>query len=278
MKEILITGGNGKTGRKVVERLLELNEAVKIGSRKASPAFDWYNDETWNAVLENVEKVYIAFQPDLAVPGTKEIITKFVKKSVNAGVTKFVLLSGKGEREAELCEDIVKNSGVNWTIVRASWFNQNFSEEFFLDPILSGTVALPNAEISVPFIDTDDIADVVVEALLKDSHNYQTYELTGPRKLKFEEVIQEISRSTNRDIKFIPVTIEQYSDQLRKMSVPEDYIWLIQYLFTEVLTQENSIVTNDVEKVLGRKAKDFVDYVSETAPTGVWNQSITESV
>ena len=218
-----------------------------------------------------MDTVYITFQPDLAVPGALKTIEEFTSQAVKAGIQKMVLLSGKGEKEAELCEQVVMNAGADWTSVRASWFNQNFSESFFLDPILAGDVALPRAEALVPYVDADDIADVVVESLLDNKHVGQTYELTGPRQLTFKQVIEEISRVTGRDIKFSSITMDEYTKMLKEYQVPEDYIWLINYLFTEVLVDRNSGVTNDIEKVLGRKAKDFAEYARETAATGIWN-------
>ena len=270
-KNILVTGGKGKTGRKVSERLTKLGMSVKIGSRSETPAIDWEDSKTWAAALEGMDMAYITYQPDLAVPGARDAIEKFSSLAVNLGVQKMVLLSGKGEKEAELCEQIVINSGADWTIVRASWFNQNFSEGFLLDPILAGHLAVPRAEALIPFVDTDDIADVVVESLINDKHSGQIYELTGPRLLTFEQVVNEISEATERNIKFDSITLDEYSKMLKEFEVPEDYIWLINYLFTEVLVESNSIVTNDVEKVLGRKAKDFTEYVGETAAIGIWN-------
>jgi uncharacterized protein YbjT (DUF2867 family) len=269
---ILVIGGTGKTGRKVVERLQKMNQNVRVGSRQAEIPFDWENPETWAPALKGMNKVYISYQPDLAVPGALRAIEQLVKKAAQARVTKLVLLSGKGEREAELCEQVVIHSGIDHTIVRASWFMQNFSESFFLDPILAGHVALPKADVKVPYINTDDIADVVVEALMDDQHHSQVYELTGPRLLTFREVIEEISIATSREIEFTPVTQNAYNHLLKEAGVPNDYLWLINYLFTEVLDAKgNNVVTQDVEKVLGRKPKDFADYVTETAKTGVWN-------
>jgi len=267
----LIIGGKGKTGRKVAERLTKLGKNILIGSRTENPSFDWDNPETWAKALENITVVYITFQPDLAVPGAAKKIEDFTSTAVKSGIQKMVLLSGKGEREAEHCEQIVKNAGVNWSIVRASWFNQNFSENFLLDPILAGHVALPKSEIPIPYVDTDDIADVVVEALLHEKHNGQTYQLTGPRQLTFKQVVEEISTVVGRNIAFDSITLEEYSKMLKQYQLPEDYIWLINYLFKEVLVESNSLVTNDVQKVLGRKAKDFSEYVKETAATGIWN-------
>ncbi|MEK6154063.1 NAD(P)H-binding protein [Flavobacteriaceae bacterium 3-367] len=272
---VLVLGGKGKTGRKVAQGLTKLDQIVRIGSRTESPAFDWQQPETWEGALEGMDKVYLCFHPDLAVPGALEAIEGFTKAAKKSGIVKLVLLSGKGEREAELCEQVVIHSGIDYTIVRASWFNQNFSESFFLDPILAGHVALPHADAKVPYVDTDDIADVVVAALLDDVHSGQIYELTGPRLLTFEEAVGEIAKATGREIAFTPISLPAYTKMLEGFGVPSDFIWLINYLFSEVLTNpKNSVVTNDIEKVLGRKPKDFSEYTREAAASGVWNQTV----
>lgn len=273
MKEnILVIGGTGKTGRKVASKLIESGHNVRIGSRSASPVFDWDNPETWTEAMQGMDKVYITFQPDLAVPGALDAIEELTKQAKRCGTKKLVLLSGKGEREAELCEQVVIHSGLDYTIVRASWFNQNFSESFFLEPILEGFVALPQADVKVPYVDTDDIAEVVVACLLKEEHNGKTYQLTGPRPLTFREVIKEISEVIQRDIAFTPIALPAYVNVMKQQGVPVDFVWLIEYLFSEVLgNPSNSEITNDIETVLGRQPKDFLDYVKETAATGVWD-------
>jgi len=271
--KILVLGGTGKTGRKVAERLVKLNQYVRIGSRNEALPFDWQDPTTWAAAMEGMDMVYITFQPDLAVPGALEAIEGLTKEAKRSGIKKLVLLSGKGEREAELCEQVVIHSGIDHTIVRASWFNQNFSESFFLDPIRAGHVALPKAEAQVPYVDTDDIADVAVAALMDNKHNGEIYELTGPRLLTFPTVIREISMATGREIPFTAISLNAYIKILEEFQVPADYVWLINYLFTEVLDNpKNEVVTNNIEKVLGRKPKDFSEYVQETVSTGVWDE------
>ncbi|WP_142784090.1 NmrA family NAD(P)-binding protein [Changchengzhania lutea] len=273
MKEnILVIGGTGKTGRKVAHKLSKNGHLVRVGSRSGSPAFDWHKPEYWSLALQGMDKVYITFQPDLAVPGALNAIEALTKQAKNANIKKIVLLSGKGEREAELCEQVIIHSGIDYTIIRASWFNQNFSESFFLEPILEGFVALPQADIKVPYVDTEDISDVAVEALLNDKHNSKIYQLTGSRSLTFKEVINEISETTGRDIAFTPIAISAYTNMMKQQEVPDDFIWLVEYLFTEVLgNPNNSEITNDIEHVLGRKPKDISEYIKETAATGIWN-------
>jgi len=271
--KILVLGGNGKTGRRVVQ-LLEKQEnvSIRIGSRSASIPFDWEKPETWANVVKDIDSIYITFQPDLAVPSAPEIIQNFTELAAQSGVEKIVLLSGRGEKEAQVCEEIVKTKAKNWTIVRASWFNQNFSESIFLEPILAGFVALPRAEVLEPFTDADDIAEVVTEALLNEKHNGKTYELTGPRLLTFKEAVNEIAEISGKKITFQSLELKEYISMLHEYQVPEDEIWLINYLFTEVLDGRNSSITNDIEKILGRKATDFSNYVQKTAQTGIWNE------
>lgn len=269
--KILVLGGTGKTGRRVVERLTAMNLPVAIGSRSTQPAFDWENSATWAEVLQDINKVYITFQPDLAIPSAVETITAFVKAAKESGVQHLVLLSGRGEKEAQLCENIVINSGLDWTIIRASWFMQNFSEGFFLDSILANEMVLPKTNSKEPFINVDDIADVVVSALVNNIHSKKIYELTGPELLTFENAVSKIAGVKKQNILYQEVSIDEYVDMLRSYELPEDSIWLIKYLFTEVLDGRNESVTNDIEKVLGRKAKDFDNYVVETLETGIWN-------
>ncbi len=276
---ILVIGGTGKTGRKVVEGLRHQNQNVRIGARSQEPTFDWNDSTTWPATLADMEKMYIVYHPDLAVPGALKAIRELTEAAKKAGVKKAVLLSGKGEQEAERSEQVVANSGLDYTIVRASWFNQNFSESFLLDPILAGHVALPMPEARIPFVDTGDIAEVVVEVLLNDSHNGHTYALTGPRTLTFEEVVQVIADATGRTIQYQSVSQEAYNSMLEAAGVPANYIWLFDYLFREVLSKpDNQVVTTDIEKVLGRKATDFREYAIATAKTGIWNQSLPQSI
>lgn len=276
---ILVIGATGKTGRRIVEGLKERKHNVRIGSRNASPAFDWEDPTTYAAALRGMDRAYISYYPDLAVPGAKEAIQALTEIALKEGLEKVVLLSGKGEAEAEACEQIVANSGLNYTLVRASWFNQNFSESFLLDPILAGHVELPMSEVEIPFVDADDIADVASKVLVDDAYNGQTITVTGPNKLTFKEVINEIAAGTNKEIQFQAVSLEAYADAMKAAGLPDDYVWLFSYLFREVLgNPDNQEVCHDIERVLGRPATSFKQYVTKTAATGVWNQSIGQPV
>ncbi|TPD71810.1 NmrA family NAD(P)-binding protein [Flavobacterium microcysteis] len=270
-KQILVLGANGKTGSRVVERLEKLNLPVRKGSRSAVPKFDWEYSENWKEVLKGVSSIYITFQPDLAVEGSDDAIRLLSILAKEAGVEKLVLLSGRGEKEAEVCEKIIMESGLKWTIVRASWFSQNFSESFFLDPILQGHVSLPVGDVKEPFIDADDIADVVVASLTEEGHDGKLYEVTGSKLLSFREAVAEISDATGRTIVYEQPSIEEYVAQMAAYQIPKEYIDLSTYLFTEVLDGRNASISHGIEEALGRKPKDFSEYVKEIAASGLWN-------
>jgi len=266
----LVVGGTGKTGRRVVERLQRLGVPLRVGSRSGHPAFDWQDQKTWSSSLDGVAHAYITYYPDVCVPGALQTIRSFFAHAVSAGVKRLVFLSGRGEAEAEQAEQALQTSGADWTILRCSFFSQNFSENFFLDPILAGEVALPVAPVGEPFVDAEDIADVAVAALTQPSHSRQVYELTGPRALTFADAIAEIARVAGRDIRYISVSPDEYRAALLQAQVPQEVIELVLYLFGTVLDGRNTPVTDGVWRALGRAPRDFSEYVQHAAASGVW--------
>ncbi|MFV2178431.1 NAD(P)H-binding protein [Actinomadura sp. LOL_016] len=267
----LVLGGTGKTGRRVVERLEALDVPVRMGSRSADPAFDWTERAGWPHVLRDVEAAYLAFAPDLAVPGAPDAIRAFTAAARDAGVRRVVLLSGRGEEEAVACETVVRESGLEWTVVRASWFAQNFSEDYLLDPIRAGEVVLPAGDVPEPFADADDIADVAVAALTADGHAGEVYEVTGARALTFPEAVAEIGRAAGREIAYVRVGVDDYAAAVREHGVPGEVADLLVYLFGTILDGRNAEAADGVRRALGREPRDFADYARETAASGIWN-------
>jgi len=268
----LVVGGTGKTGSRVAERLTSRGRPVRIGSRSGEPPFDWEDQATWAPALDGVGSIYLTYYPDIAIPGAVAVVRSFVDLALDRDVHRIVLLSGRGEEEAQNAEEVLRESGTDWTIVRASWFMQNFSENFFRDGILDGELILPASDIPEPFVDADDIADVAAKALTEDGHFGQLYEVTGPRMLTFAEAVAEIGEATGRSLRFVQVSPEEYEAVLAEAGVPADFIWLVNYLFTTVLDGRNAHLTDGVQRALGREPKDFSVYALETAATGVWDQ------
>jgi uncharacterized protein YbjT (DUF2867 family) len=266
----LVLGGTGKTGRRVAERLRARGTPTRIASRSGTPAFDWNDRATWQAALDGVTAAYISYAPDVAIPGATKTVRELVTDAVEMGVRRLVLLSGRGEQEAQLCERIVQSAGVEWTIVRSSWFNQNFSEGAFLGMVLDGAITLPAADIPEPFVDANDIADVAVAALTEDGHNGEIYEVTGPRLLTFGEVAGEISRAAGRRIQYVQIPKEDFAAAIADSGAPQEIAWLLNYLFDTVLDGRNARLCDGVQRALGREPMDFSEYARRAAASGVW--------
>lgn len=270
-KPVLILGGTGKTGRRLAERLTARNIPVRIGSRAGTPPFDWLDKETWGPSLEGVGAVYISYYPDIAVPGAAETVEAFARLAVERGVRRLVLLSGRGEPEAQRAEEMLKASGADWTILRCAWFSQNFSEGFLIESILEGEVALPVGNVGEPFVDVDDIADVAATVLTEPGHIGQLYELTGPRLLSFADAVAEIGKAAGRDIRYRQISHAEFTEAVAAHDLPPEFAWLLDELFTKVLDGRNETLADGVQRALGRQPKDFSAYATETAASGVWS-------
>jgi len=270
-KTTLVLGGTGRTGRRVVERLKVRGLPTRVGSPSAELPFDWEDRAIWAPALRNVESVYVSYYPDLAVPGAVAAVRSFAGLAVEAGVRRLVLLSGRGEEEAQRAERVVQEAGAEWTVVRCAWFNQNFSESYLLEPVLAGEVVLPAGDVPEPFVDAEDIADVAVAALTEAGHAGELYELTGPRLLTFKEAVGKIARAAGREIRFVPISVEEYSSMLAKHEVSAEFVSLLTYLFSEVLDGRNAYRADGVQRALGREPREFADYAGDAAATGVWD-------
>ncbi len=266
----LVLGATGKTGSRIVAALRGRGLPVREGSRSANPSFDWNVEAGWDAVLDGVQTMYINYSPDLAIPGATDSIRNLVKAAERHGVKRAVILSGRGEAEAQACEAIVMSSAMETTVVRASWFSQNFSEGAFIEMVHAGVIALPESKVLEPWVDVDDIADVAVAALTEDGHDGEIYEVTGPRLLSLEDIADELSRATGREIRYLPIDHKEFVDGVAASGAPEDVVWIMDYLFSTVLDGRNAHVCDGVQRALGRAPRDFGAFARDVAATGVW--------
>ena len=266
----LVIGGTGKSGRRVARRLRERGLRVRIGSRAGRPAFDWNADpDSWAPLLHGVEAAYVTYHPDLAFPGAAESVRAFAERCTQAGVQRLVLLSGRGEEEAEASEQGVRDSGAEWTVLRSTWFAQDFDEAFLLPPVLAGVIALPT-DVPEPFVDVEDVAEVAVEALTGGGHAGRTYELTGPRLVTFTEAAALIAAAAGRPVRFERVTSLGCTQRMISQGMPRGEAEALTDLFARILDGRNAYVTDDVKRVTGHEPRDFADFVRVAAATGVW--------
>jgi uncharacterized protein YbjT (DUF2867 family) len=237
---ILVTGGTGKTGRRVADRLTALDTPLRVATRHSEPRFDWYDDATWDRALAGCTAAWVTFQPDVCLPGADAILGAFARRAVALGCTRLVLLSGRGEDGARRAEAALTRSGAEWTILRSTFFFQNFTEAFWADEIATGSLTMVESTVGEPFVDADDIADVAVACLLDPVHSGRVHELAGPRLLTFEDVASLVAAG-----------------------LPAEEATGLAQLFEEVLDGRNAHLDPGVEDVLGRRPRDFATFARD---------------
>lgn len=268
---IAVVGATGKTGSRVLQGLEKLGYTAKGLSRNSNFPFDWADKAGWEQSLQGAKTAYVTYFPDLAIPQAEADIRAFVKLAKSIGIQHVVLLSGRGEEGAQRAENVVIESGLEWNIVRASWFMQNFSESFMLDGLRAGELVLPEPKASEPFIDVDDIAEVAIAALTRPELRNQLLEITGPELLSFAHCVETIAAKSHRKIVFQTAPVEAYLEGAKAQGLPDDIAWLLNELFVNVLDGRNESTTSTVEQVLGRPARNFQSYVESAAKTDVWS-------
>lgn len=267
---ILVIGATGKTGSRVASKLEAKGVAVRRGARRSETPFDWEDPATWAPVLTGVSKAYVTYFPDLAFPGAVEKLEAFTEVARESGLQHIVLLSGRGEHFATLGEEIVRNSGLPYTIVRAAWFAQNFSEGYLREPILSGVLPMPGGDIKEPIIDIDDIADVVVATLTEDGHIGERYEVTGPRLMTFAEMAEVLSTTLDRHIHHIPISFDDFHANVA--AAGGDFVAeVFTQIARETLDGRNAHTADGVERALGRKPRDFTEFAQTAMTAGAWS-------
>ncbi|OOY18247.1 NAD(P)H-binding protein [Thioclava sp. DLFJ4-1] len=271
-REILVIGATGKTGRRVANRLEARGLPVRRGSRSSATPFDWDAPETWAPALRGARAAYVTYFPDLAFPGAVEKLESLCETARDVGVEHLALLSGRGEHHARLGEEVVRKSGIDFTIVRAAWFAQNFSEGYLRDPLLSGVLPMPGGNVAEPIIDIDDIAEVVVAALTEDGHKGELYEVTGPRLMTFADMAGELSRATGREIRHIPISFEAFHEAVAQAG--GDFVAdVFTAIARETLDGRNAHTADGVMRALGRAPRDFADFARAAARTGAWTSA-----
>jgi uncharacterized protein YbjT (DUF2867 family) len=270
----LVLGATGKTGRRVAARLRLRGTPVRTASRSSSTRFDWADPDGWDPVLRGVTTVYVVPPP---VPGP---VHELVRRAEAADVRHLVLLSGHGidvwgdstfGQDMRSAEDAVRGSALEWTVLRASNFNQNFDEDLFHAPLLAGELALPAGAVPEAFIDLEDVADVAVAVLTEPGrHAGRIYELTGPRALTFAEATELISRASGEPITYRQVSPAEYRAGLVAEGWGEDDARNVADMFVLMERALISETTDGVRTVLGREPRPFEDYVVRAAAAGAW--------
>lgn len=278
MTTYLVLGGTGKTGRRLATRLAEAGHSVRSAARTPGPpapgvepvGFDWADEATHDAALAGVEGVWV-IPPALSTSHAPQV-GGFAARAAAAGVRRLVLLSARGVDaggpnpliDAE--HALAASAGpAQWSVVRPSWFAQNFTESFFAPGIADGVVVAPTGDGAEPFIDADDIAAVAAALLTTDGHGGRAYDLSGPQALTFAEVAEVLTGVLGRPVRHVDLPVQEWAQGAVAGGIPADYAELLGHLFTVIRDGHDAYVSDGVQQVLGRPASSFADWAVREA-------------
>lgn len=270
--DISVLAASGKTGRRVVTALRATGHQVRAASRSAEVRFDWTDPRTWPAVADGAGALYLV-PPEDPTP-----LPSFVDLVQEAGVERVVLLSGRASEvwsgrfghAMAAAEDVVRGSDLSWTILGASNFMQNFTEDLWHGSLLAGRLGLPTGGVPEPFVDVDDVAAVAARLLVADGYAGRTLELTGPTAPTFADAVAAIAAAAGRPIRYEELTPAAYADELRASGLPDEWVAELGGMFEVLRDGHLAAPTSGVEEVLGRPPRSFGDWVAHIAPTGAW--------
>ncbi|GLP63798.1 NmrA family transcriptional regulator [Streptomyces sp. TUS-ST3] len=267
---VVVTGASGRTGSRVARSAQAAGLTVRAASR--AQGFDWQDRSTWAQVLRGADAAYLVYPSDIGAPGAAEAVGALAREAVDVGVRRLVLLSSRGQDRARDAEEALHASKADWTVVRAAWFAQNFSEGPLVEELrLSGELVFPAGEVREPFVDVRDIGDVVAAALVSgDRYVGETVTVSGPRLLTFGEAVAEIAQATGRELTYRAVSPREYGENLAGFGVPAQEVDALVEAFTQLLDGRNAYLSDGVRQVLAREPRDFTEFAREEAAAGTW--------
>ncbi|MFJ1809341.1 MULTISPECIES: NAD(P)H-binding protein [unclassified Streptomyces] len=267
---VVVTGASGRTGSRVAQAAELAGLTVRAASR--AQGFDWHDGSTWAEVLRGADAAYLVYPTDVGAPDAAEAVGRLAREAVALGVRRLVLLSSRGEERALPTEEALRASGADWTVVRAAWFAQNFSEGPLVEELRQGgELVFPGGEVLEPFVDLRDVADVVVKTLTEgDRYVGRAVEVSGPRLLTFREAVAEAGRAAGRELTYTPVPARQYGERLTGFGAPPEEVAFLVELFESLLDGRNAHLSDGVRQVLGREPRDFAEFAQESAAAGAW--------
>lgn len=278
MSFILVTGGTGKTGARLVQRLIEEGHKVRVASRSGSApqgaeglAFDWNSGVNDAAAIEGIDGVYLVAPVGVADVHTP--MTRLVDAALERGVKRFVLLSASSVEEGGPAMGSVhaylKGKAPEWAVLRPSWFMQNFSVGQHL-PTIREEDAIYSAtdEGRIAFINSDDIAEVGLRALLDNVPQNRDLIITGPKALTYGEAGDMIGAARGKAVHHIKLTTAQLAHRWEEFGLEPQYTQILAAMDEAIANGAENRTTDLVELVTGRPPKSLEQFIEENS--SVW--------
>ncbi|WP_241383827.1 NAD(P)H-binding protein [Rhodococcus sp. CH91] len=270
----LVTGATGNTGTHVAAGLRDRGLRVRTASRHPVPAdgavrFDWGDVSTFDATLDGIDAVYLVAPVGVADPAP--LVRPFLESAVDRGVQRVVQLGssavGKGDPGLGEIHSLVSELVPRWTVLRPSWFMQNFVGDHPLAEGIrtSGQIITATGAGRLGFIDAADIAAVAVEALTAEDPIEGELILTGPEALSYADAAAVVSDVHGRPVEHIDLTTEQMVQRLVDTGLAPEFARMLAGLDARIRAGQEDRVTGTVEMVTGRPATSLRDFLTADA-------------
>lgn len=269
--KILVLGATGTVGGKLVRVLLEKGERVKAGSRRAmhakgaeAVAFDYEDCATYNHALEGVDRIFVIAPGRHLDPAA--LLTPIIQATAARGIRNVLMTVLGADADDDLrhrrVESFLEKTGAQFVVIRPNWLADNF-HRCWLEGIRRGAIALPAGDAKTSFIDARDIAECAAAALTSDTFNGQAFNLTGPEALTYGEAAAILSRVLGKSVAYTPVDDETFVGMLVAAGLPDAYARHLARLFEPVREGRMAIVTDDVERLTGKKPRTLETYARD---------------
>ena len=276
MTSITVIGPNGLVGRRLLPLLRKAGiNARSAGRSNSDVCFDWSDPRTFRSALSGTHVLYLVPPAMDAAPAPQ--VEQLLEVARETEIRRVVVVSSLGVTfptepegsERHQLEDVVRRSGIEWSILRPSGFMQNFSEGFMLPAIRHAGVVLSAAGSGkVAMVDSGDIASVTLAALTRDDLVGRTLEITGSTAMDFAEMIEMISAAARRPVVYQPVEEEQMAQMMHAAGIARDYASMLLRDQQAIRAGHAASVTTTVPDITGREPKPFEQFVRENA--SVW--------
>jgi uncharacterized protein YbjT (DUF2867 family) len=228
--------------------------------------FDFLKPETFRPTFEGIERMFLIRPP--ALSNVQRDIAPAVWAAAGAGVKHIVFLSIQGVEKNRVVphakiEDLVLQTGLDYTFLRASFFMQNLSTTHRDEIRLRGEIALPVGKAKTSFIDARDIAAVAIHALTEDGHANQKYTLTGADALDYNAVAAILSETLGRPVRYTSPSVFSFIRQQLASGEKLGYTLVVTALYTITRFGNAKEVTRDVTTILGRDPISFDQFAQD---------------
>ncbi|MDB5919028.1 MAG: family NAD(P)-dependent oxidoreductase [Massilia sp.] len=280
---ILLIGATGTIGRTTMAALRAANVAFKVAARNPaelhalgvpSVAFDWDQLSSYLPALQGVDRLF------LLTPNSERQVgymLQAVAAAKRAGVRHIVRVSVMGAdaepgiilgRQHAAAEREIRAGGIGWTMLRPTFFMDNFVRYYGVDPHQDSQVYLPNGDGKAAWVDPADVGEVAARVLCTGSGAGSVIDLTGPELLSTAEVLAVLGSVLGQRYTYVDASEQAAREAMEKTGMPA---WLVDaFLELNALIRQGHAATlaSGVQQVLGRPPRSMREWAArvKTAP------------